>query len=85
MEQHELMDKSGLPFDGSPEVNQQLIIGTEIQEMQMKMGDIAANLYDGGWRAKDREQMIGYYTLTEDEADAICELLEEYEIADREE
>ena len=50
----------------------------------MNMGDIAANLYDGGWRASDREQMIGYYTLTEDEADAICELLEEYENADRE-
>lgn len=57
---------------------------TEIQEMQMCMGDIAASLYDGGWRAKDREQMIGYYTLTEDEADVICELLEEYENADRE-
>lgn len=56
-----------------------------MQEMQMSMGDIAANLYDGGWRAKDREQMIGYYTLTEDEADAICELLEEYENADRKE
>ena len=60
-------------------------MNTEVQEMQMSMGDIAANLYDGGWRAADREQMIGYYTLTEDEADAICELLEEYEIADREE
>lgn len=51
----------------------------------MTMGDIAANLYDGGWRAADREQMIGYCTLTEDEADAICELLNEYEIANREE
>ena len=59
-------------------------MNTEVQEMQMRIGDIAANLYDGGWRAADREQMIGYYTLTEDEADAICELLEEYEIADRE-
>lgn len=28
MEQHELMDKSGLPFGGSPEANQQLIIDT---------------------------------------------------------
>ena len=59
-------------------------MNTGMQEMQMSMGDIAANLYDGGWRAADREQMIVYYTLTEDEADAICELLEEYEIADRE-
>lgn len=58
---------------------------TEIQEMQMRMGDIVAKLYDGGWRSSDREQMIGYYALTEDEADAICELLDEYENADREE
>ena len=58
-------------------------MNTGIQELQMSMGDIAANLYDGGWRAADREQMIGYYT--EDEADAICELLEEYENADKEE
>lgn len=56
-----------------------------MQEMQMSMGDIAANLYDGGWRAADREQMIEYYTLTEDEADAICELLVEYENAEKEE
>ena len=56
-----------------------------MQDLQMSIGDIAAILYDGGWRAADREQMIGYYTLTEDEADAICELLEEYETADREE
>ena len=60
-------------------------MNTGMQEMQMSMGDIAANLYDGGWRAADREQMIGYCTLTEDEADAICELLEEYEDAEREE
>jgi hypothetical protein len=59
---------------------------TGIQDLQMSgMGDIAASLYDGGWRAADREQMIEYYTLTEDEADDICELLKEYENADREE
>ena len=39
----------------------------------MNMGDIAANLYDGGWRAADREQMIGYYTLTDEEADRIVD------------
>jgi hypothetical protein len=61
-------------------------MSTRIQDLQMSsMGDIAASLYDGGWRAADREQMIAYYTLTEDEADDICKLLEEYENADREE
>ena len=39
----------------------------------------AARLYDGGWRAEDREQLIAEYQLTEDEADAICEKLQEYE------
>ena len=39
----------------------------------------AASLYDGGWRAEDREQLIAEYQLTEDEADAICEKLQEYE------
>lgn len=29
-------------------------------------------LYDGGWRAEDRDQMITEYDLTPDEADAIC-------------
>ena len=49
-----------------------------------RIADIAASLYDGGWRAADREQMIEEYELTEDEADGICELLNAYENADRE-
>ncbi|WP_455973610.1 hypothetical protein [Acidaminococcus intestini] len=39
----------------------------------------ASNLYDGGWRSTDREELIKEYQLTEDEADAIVELLEQYE------
>lgn len=39
----------------------------------------AAALYDGGWRADDREELIAEYQLSEDEADAICEKLKEYE------
>lgn len=39
----------------------------------------AAALYDGGWRADDREELIAEYQLPEDEADAICEKLKEYE------
>ena len=38
----------------------------------------AATLYDGGWRADEREALIGEYDLTEEEADAICEKLAEY-------
>ena len=39
----------------------------------------AAALYDGGWRAADREQLIAEYEMDADEADAICELLRIYE------
>ena len=39
----------------------------------------AAALYDGGWRAEDRDQLIEEYELTEEEADKICEILASYE------
>lgn len=39
----------------------------------------AAALYDSGWKAEDREQLIEEYELTSEEADKICEILEEYE------
>ena len=35
----------------------------------------AASLYDGGWRAEDREQLISEYGLTADEADELCKEL----------
>lgn len=41
----------------------------------------AAALYDGGWRAEDRDQLIAEYDLTADDADAICELLKDIEEA----
>ena len=39
----------------------------------------AAALYDGGWKAEDRDQLIEEYELTEEEADRICEILASYE------
>lgn len=39
----------------------------------------AASLYDGGWRAEDRDQLIDEYNLTEEEADDICKGLAEIE------
>lgn len=39
----------------------------------------AAALYDGGWRAKDKEQLIEEYVLTEDEAERICYFLYEFD------
>lgn len=46
------------------------------------MNDIessAAALYDGGWRAADRDELIAEYGLTDADADAICAKLSEYE------
>lgn len=39
----------------------------------------AAALYDGGWRAEDRDQLITEYDLTLEDAEAICELLKDME------
>lgn len=39
----------------------------------------AAALYDGGWRAGDREQLIREHDLTAEEADALCAELERIE------
>lgn len=41
----------------------------------------AAALYDGGWRAEDRDQLITEYDLTPEDAEAICELLKDIEEA----
>ena len=43
--------------------------------MTMNSQYSAASLYDGGWRAEDRDQMIDEYGLTADEADEICKEL----------
>lgn len=43
----------------------------------------ACALYDGGWRAEDRDQLIAEYQLTSEEADTLCEKLAE--IADEKE
>lgn len=47
--------------------------------MTMNSQYSAASLYDGGWRAEDRDQLIDEYNLTEEEADEICRGLAEVE------
>ena len=49
-----------------------------------RISDIAASaaaLYDGGWRAEDRDQLITEYVLTLEDAEAICEALKDIEEA----
>lgn len=47
----------------------------------MRYMDMAVALYDGGWRAEDREQLVSEYNLTTEEADNICKALGEMEEA----
>ena len=47
--------------------------------MTMKNQYSAASLYDGGWRAEDRDQLISEYDLTAEEADELCMGLAEVE------
>lgn len=39
----------------------------------------AWSLYDGGWRSTDREQLQADYSLTDAEADALADALQECE------
>lgn len=49
------------------------------KEMNGNMQSIAASLYDGGWRASDRQQMIEEYGFSDEEIIDICEALEAFE------
>ena len=40
---------------------------------------VAASLYDGGWRAGDRLELVAEYGFSEAELDFICCLLSEME------
>ena len=40
-----------------------------------RISDIAAALYDGGWRTEDHYELIEYYDLSQDDANEICKNL----------
>ena len=40
--------------------------------------EVPLSLYDGDWRAEDREQLISEYDLTEEEANEICKFLADF-------
>lgn len=44
----------------------------------------AAALFDGGWRASDKEQLMTEHDLTDEEAENICEHLLKWEVRKRE-
>lgn len=49
-----------------------------IKEMELRY-QVAPSLYDGGWRAEDRDEMKHEYDLSDEELDIICEALENIE------
>ena len=42
-------------------------------------GSMAAALYDGGWRAEDKEQLQAEYDLSDEDLERIVDLLATYE------
>lgn len=42
--------------------------------------ETASNLYDGGWRASDRDELKQEHGLTDEEANAICDELSKFEL-----
>ena len=42
-------------------------------------GSIAAALYDGGWRAEDKDQLKAEYDLSDEDVERIVDLLATYE------
>lgn len=44
--------------------------------MAFTTSDIAYALFEGGWRAKDRDELKAYYGLTDEQADDIRDALE---------
>lgn len=49
-----------------------------IKEMELRYTTAPA-LYDGGWRAEDRDEMKHEYDFSDKELDIICEELEKIE------
>ncbi len=45
----------------------------ERMNKEHEIDTIAAALYDGGWRAEDRDWMIEEYGFSEENADLICD------------
>lgn len=50
---------------------------------KMTIDSCAASLYDGGWRADDRDELISVYRLSPEDADGICERLAELDTYER--
>lgn len=48
-------------------------------ENALDPGKLIADVYAGGWRAGDRDLIRDMHRLTENEADEVCELLQQYE------
>lgn len=44
---------------------------------------VVASLYDGGWRAADRDDLIAEYGFSEEDAESICEGLRSIEVRQR--
>lgn len=67
------------PEDYKPEYELSYSIEDRPATDPVELETEAASLYDGGWRAKDRDAIQKEYDLTDDDTDSIVEKLAEYE------
>lgn len=44
-----------------------------------ELQSVSASLYDGGWRANDKAELIAEYEMTEEYAEQVCCQLKLYE------
>lgn len=56
--------------------NDELVI--DVRDVIEDYDQTAASLYDGGWRAEDRDDIKDEYDFTDAQVDRICEKLAEY-------
>ena len=63
-----------------------LFASTNVDELYTGLQDYgASSLYDGGWRASDREELAETYGLCDEYLDRLCEYLQKYEDEEEEE
>lgn len=51
---------------------------------EAELSEIAAHLYDGGWRKEDQAELMQEYGLERETAEQICDRLREIEREDEE-
>ena len=69
------------PDDYNPEESPLAYLDYSVEPRETEVSDLeadAAALYDGGWRAEDRDEIQRNYDLSDHDVEIICQKLAEY-------